>query len=129
MYSGKVLTGLAFLCAVIIGVSLYTSSVFSKDAKTLEERINVIEENISKSDWTSAEKNLKAIEEEWGKMEKAWTVFLDHEEIDNIDTSLVRISKYIETKNTSMAMSEIAVLRQFVKHIPENESLSLKNIF
>jgi len=62
-------------------------------------------------------------------MEKAWTVFLDHEEIDNIDTSLVRISKYIETKNTSMAMSEIAVLRQFVKHIPENESLSLKNIF
>jgi len=25
-----------------------------------------------------------------------------------------------------MAMSEIAVLRQFVKHIPENESLSLK---
>lgn len=56
MYSAKVLTGLAFLCAVIIGVSLYTSSVFSKDAKTLEERINVIEENISKSDWTSAEK-------------------------------------------------------------------------
>jgi len=76
MYSAKVLTGLAFLCAVIIGVSLYTSSVFSKDAKTLEERINVIEENISKSDWTSAEKNLKAIEEEWARWKKHGQFFL-----------------------------------------------------
>ncbi|GAE90014.1 DUF4363 family protein [Acetivibrio straminisolvens] len=128
MHSAKILTGLALLCVIIVGTSLYASSVFSRDAQMLEDWINAIEESIEKEDWTTAENNLTAVREEWDKVEKLWAVLLDHVEIDNIDTSLVRASEYVKSRNISMAMSEIAVLRNFIKHIPENQFFSLKNI-
>lgn len=120
--------GLGLLCVLLLGGSFYTSTTFSRDAKMLEEQINVIEDSINKADWTSAEKHLMAIQEKWTKVENSWVLLLDHVEIENIDTSLLRISKYVETKNVSMAISEIAVLRQFINKIPEEESFSLKNL-
>lgn len=129
MHSARPLITLALLCALIIGASFYTSAVLSNDAKKLEDEINAIEESINKADWASAENGLMTIQEEWPKVENTWAILLDHIEIDNIDTSLLRMSKYVETKNVSMAISEISVLRQFVKHIPEKESFSIKNVF
>ncbi|HOM03695.1 MAG TPA: DUF4363 family protein [Acetivibrio sp.] len=128
MHLSKILTGLAILGTIIIGISLYASSVFSRDAQILENRIIEIEESVDKKDWASAEKNLMAVREEWDKTEKMWAVLIEHAEIDNIDTSLTRVSEYIKSRDVSMTMAEIAVLRNSIRNIPENQSFSLKNI-
>ncbi|MFZ5987632.1 MAG: DUF4363 family protein [Bacillota bacterium] len=129
MHTVKVLASLTILLALIIGSSFITNRTLHSTAQRLEDQINKIESSTINGDWNSAQKNLASIEEEWPRVEKTWTVLLDHIEIDNIDTALLRMSKYVETKNSSMALAEIAALRQFIKHIPEKESLSLKNIF
>ena len=129
MHTGKVLISIVLLCLLISSTAFYTIRLLEKDSQKLETIIDKIEASTQNGDWEEVENLLSALETEWHKAEKAWAVLLDHVEIDNIDTSIMRASKFIESRNVPMAISEIAVLKQYIKHIPEKESFSLKNVF
>ena len=119
----------AILLILVIGTSMFTLSILSKNALDLEQQINEIESYTVNKDWSSAEESLSIIEENWNKVEKTWAVLLDHMEIDNIDISLIKMAEYIKTKDSALALAEISALKQYVKHIPEKESFNLKNLF
>jgi hypothetical protein len=55
-------------------------------------------------------------------------MLIDHFEIDNIDNSMVRMSKYVEEKSSDDALAELAALRKFIQHIPVKNALSIKNV-
>jgi uncharacterized membrane protein YvbJ len=129
LHTGKTLISIGILCVMILGTAFYTLKLLSKDSQELESLIDMIETSTQNRDWASVENHLSSLETEWHRAENAWAVLLDHFEIDNIDTSIMRVSKFVETRNVTMALSEIAVLKQYIKHIPEKESFSLKNLF
>lgn len=128
-YSSKVLTLVIVLTSVIISTSIYTYTLLLKSSDRLSGYIVNIENNSNNGNWANAKKNLNSLQEDWHKTHKTWTLLLDHLEIDNIDTSISRMSKYVETENISLTLSEAAALKQYINHIPEKEVLALKNIF
>ena len=123
------LTLAGVLVTLMIGSFIYITKTLGSASQKLEKDILQIENNIGKRDWEGSEHVLATIKNDWEKTENTWKVLLDHDEIDNIDTTLSRMTKFIETKNTSLALAEAEVLKKYVKHIPEKESLSVKNIF
>ncbi|NMB33950.1 MAG: DUF4363 family protein [Clostridium sp.] len=127
--TGRILVGIAILSVLILGVAFYTQGILKKDAQKLESIIGEVEVHANEENWTSAENQLSLLEKEWETTEKKWAILLDHVEIDNIGISILRMSKFIETKNMPMATSEIAALKRSINHIPEKESFSLKNVF
>jgi|LSQX01.1.fsa_nt_gb DNA-directed RNA polymerase specialized sigma subunit len=129
MQTVKALSLLVALLALIIGSGIFANRVLSSNAETLEKQINEIEEHTKNEDWDSALQSLHTINKEWPETSKMWTLLLDHVEIDNIDETIKRMSKYIETQNVPLALGEIAVLKQYIKHIPEKEKFSIKNVF
>ena len=129
MQTVKALSLLVALLALIIGSGIFANRVLSSNAETLEKQINEIEEHTKNEDRDSALQSLHTINKEWPETSKMWTLLLDHVEIDNIDETIKRMSKYIETQNVPLALGEIAVLKQYIKHIPEKEKFSIKNVF
>ena len=124
----KIVISLAVLLAVIIAISVSTVSTLNAASKELDEHLSRIESSISANNWDKATQELSYIQGTWSKTEKTWAMLLDHFEIDNIDTTLSRLSKFIEAKSTPLSLGELAALRQYIEHIPEKESLKLKNI-
>ncbi len=129
MHTVKIMTIIAVILVSIFCASYFTNTTLSSHAQSLEEKISVIDTNTRKGNWDAAEAELSAIEEEWPKVENIWTVLLDHIEIDNIDEALKKVSEYVKARNAPLALAELATLKQYIKHIPEKESLNLKNIF
>lgn len=129
MYNLKILALPAILLVLVIGTSLFALNTLSKNALELEQQINEVESYTLNKDWINAEKSLSSIKEDWDRVEKTWAVLLDHMEIDNIEISLIKMAEYIKTKDYTLALAEISALKQYVKHIPEKESFSLKNLF
>ncbi len=129
MHSLKILTTIVVIFVLILCASYFTNYTLSKHAQSLEEKINIIGSNTRKDNWEAAESGLSAIEEEWPKVENTWAALLDHAEIDNIDESLKKVSEYVKARNVPLALAELAVLKQYIKHIPDKESFNLKNIF
>lgn len=129
MHTFKVTASIAGLLAVIIAAGLCTVSFLRSSSEKLENHITVMESNIASGHWEKAGEELSSLEQLWDRTQKKWTVLLDHSEIDSIDTSLSRLSNFIASKSQPLSLGETAVLRQYIRHIPEKESFTLKNVF
>lgn len=129
MHSFKVITSIIVLLAVIIGASIFSSRILASSSEKLQQQISEIERNTSEGNWEKAEESITSVEKDWEKLEKTWAKLIDHMEIDQIDNTLSRLTKYIETQDKPLALAEAAALKKYIEHIPEKESLQLKNLF
>lgn len=129
MHTTKTLSAIIILLALIMAVGYYSYKTLSQTSRNLENYITEIEENTKQNNWKKAEENLTAVQADWSKVQHTWSVLIDHVEIDNIDSTMSRMEKFIETRDTPSALAEAASLKLYVKHIPEKEFVSLKNLF
>lgn len=128
-HTHKVIIALVLLAVAIGATSVYSFYVLRITSSKLEKEISAIEKSLQNNNWVSAGKNLEKMQKSWSKAKKAWTVMLDHSEIDNIDITLSRLSSYVKTKDLTLSLAETASLKQYIKHIPEKESTNISNIF
>jgi len=128
-FTVKVITVIVFLLAIIISSGIFMTNALSKSSKELGGKITEIEKYAQSEDWNRALETLDAFKEEWEKTKPTWSMLIDHAEIDNIETSLSKVSKYVELRQALFATAEISILKQYIDHIPEKESFILENIF
>lgn len=128
MHTAKVMASVIVLLFLIIGISTYSANILKTTSKNLDGYVANIEESVKSGNWKEAKKQVSLVLDKWSETENTWAMLLDHFEIDNIDTALQRLSKYVETENHSAALAELAVLKQFINHIPDKDGLRIKNI-
>ncbi|MCL2337382.1 MAG: DUF4363 family protein [Firmicutes bacterium] len=111
---------------LLLSVSvLYT---FTDDAAQMADSINRLEAQLLNNEWGQAESTAGEISGAWEQHKQWWPVFIDHQEIDNIDMTLARTVKFVENKARAQAIAELAVLKVLLKHVPEKERVNLKNV-
>jgi hypothetical protein len=125
----KIITVLAFLMIIIIVSGILSTKILESNSNKLASKITEIQKSIAEDNWAKSSEQMSLMKKDWSGMEGIWTILLDHFELDNIDTSLSRLEKFIEIKDRSQTLSETATLKQYFKHIPEKEAFNLKNIF
>lgn len=129
MHTIKITISVFLILSLIVAGSIISSRTLENTSEKLQKHIVKVEEGATSGNWNMAKTNLDNIEKDWSKAEGVWTVLIDHTEIDNIENSLARMEKYINTEDRSLALGELSNLRQYVKHIPEKETFNIKNIF
>jgi hypothetical protein len=120
---------ITILFIAILSLGIWSYLRIDTTSKELLSRLDTIEALVKEEDWNGAKEATSQLKEEWDEVQSFWSIFLNHKEMDNIDLSISKLSKLIASENSLMLPSELATLRLFIGHIPERESLSLKNIF
>ena len=113
---------------VLGGFAIGSYKFINDSALDMVGEISKVELSLKSSDWNTATDQLKLTTDSWEKTKYWWSILLHHQEIDNIDLSLERLSKYIETKGTSLSLAEVGALKKLFDHIADTESLTLRNI-
>lgn len=129
MHTAKILISITVIVALILGTAYFSNRILISDAHSLEDKIVSVEANMKKEDWEKAQSGFTSILNEWPKVENKWALLIDHAEIDNIEDALTKVAEYIKAKDSSLALAELATLKNYITHIPEKESLNIKNIF
>jgi len=119
---------LIFLVVLIVAFGIFTSNFLTETTKDITSNFDNVYTAINNENWKLAQQQIAHSEKLWNKHKKWWTVFIDHQEIDNIDMSFVRIGEYIKYHNKALSSGELVVLKQSFEHIPEKEAVNLKNI-
>ena len=114
---------------IFITFAVWTQNMLESSAGNLGRHLDHLEAAIKNDNWPSADNQVKAITRLWNENKKSWQIFINHEEVDNIDSSLASVKQLVEIREKAVALAEIAVLKLFILHIPEKESLSLVNVF
>lgn len=112
---------IAVLDFVIQDYTKETVKQTSAMLNNLKEDIKTNEENIS----DNLEKIFKGWEEKRAKM----AYFIEHDELEKVETNLTNIKSYIEEDELDMAISSIDEAEFILKHIKEKNAFNLENIF
>ncbi|WP_054693068.1 DUF4363 family protein [Syntrophomonas palmitatica] len=116
------------LSVIILGLGFWSNYSLQASSDELTKQINIISTDIKNGKWQAAKNHNEELQRTWDKKAKWWPVFLDHQEMDNIEFSLARVQEYVASNNKSLSLGQLSELKLMVKHIPEKEALNIENI-
>lgn len=104
----------------------YTLKVSSQEIMNIFEDI---EKNIGEKNWELAQRNFTTLQNKWEDISNPWKAFIEHQELDNIQLSLIKMGEYIKVENEDLAKAELASLKFLIGHIYSNNTVNIENIF
>jgi len=117
------------LTILIVAGGAITLYVLDSESQRLDDSLSSLGEAIENGNWDNASKRLREFHSTWDRTSSLWSMLVDHYEIDNIELLLSQLASYVKNKNRNDALSSVSSLKTLIKHIPDKESLSLKNVF
>ena len=124
----SVVLSLAMSIVMIIGI-LYSHKYLNNVSQELGSLNDEIEQYITDSDWDKAYEAAMVYTEKWKEYSKIIKIFLDHQEMDNIEIELWKLPQYIKEETKDEALASIHILKFLVDHISELEQVTIENIF
>lgn len=100
--------------------------------ENIEENIenNMEEDNEEKSEEDSEIKELvDEVFEIWEKRYDKLAYFIEHDELEKVETNLTNVKSYVKLKNFDMAISSIEETAFVLEHIEDRNAFNLENIF
>ena len=85
--------------------------------------------NILKEDKAQMDEELKKLDENWNKMQDKLAYYIEHDELEKVDTAIVDAKSFVETEDYPSAVSEIDKAKFVMEHIKRKYAFNLQNIF
>lgn len=116
---------------IIFGGAWYTQNFLNETSDTLVSRLENLKIDLETEsvDENRLKEETDEIYGEWEDINEKWSVIVLHDEIDLIETSLIRMKSKIKIGEIDESMEDIDTSIFLLKHIKEKEKTSLKNIF
>lgn len=114
---------------LFLGFAWWNHSLLSSNSKEIGLHLSRLEKSVRNNQWENAHQELKSLEERWDRMKNKWQVLIDHQEVDNIGSSLVKVKEWVISNAKDDSLVEISNLRFYILHIPVKNRLSITNVF
>ncbi len=121
-------TVVGFLILVIV-LMLISTHIILGAADKIESELSGLYENVIKNNYKLANSNYLDIVKKWGEYKKGWAMLIEHQEIDRIDEELTKIKEYLLEQDRTLLLSEISLLKFYIRHVREMILLKIENIF
>ena len=104
----------------------YTKSSVEELSKNLEElRIDLEKENNEKAILNKINK----VNQEWRNRHDKLAYYIEHKELELVETNMTALKSFIETKEYKEAINELDKSVFELKHIQDKYAFNLQNIF
>ena len=72
---------------------------------------------------------VKEAQEDWNSKHDKMAYYIEHNELEKVDTAIIILSADLETNHYEEAISKIEESKFVLKHIQEKYAFSLQNVF
>ena len=117
----------------------YTKINFAKineqleQIKEISEEIYIMEkeqdivENTSKQE--KLKEKIKTMEEDWKSINNKTALYIEHEELEKANVSMVKFKRYIQLEEYTEAIAELENCKYILDHIRDKEAMQIINLF
>lgn len=118
------------LLTIIFGLAIYVQNFLNKTSDNLVAKLEDLKTCIETSkNYGELSKKTDEIYKEWEDINEKWSVIVLHNEIDLIETSLIKMKSKIKEGYIKESIEDLDTTIFLLKHIKEKEKTNLKNIF
>ena len=121
--------GVMIICIILVVVSgICEVKYLNKSALYLRSDIEYIQNAINNDNYNIASTQSKAAYNSWSEMKKIWNIFINHEEIDDIENSMIDLKERIEFQNKEECLVAIEKIKSELEHTVKRQELRIDNI-
>ena len=121
------------ICIIIIisilVLDVVTQNFTKNTVSEVTEIFSELKENILKKDENEINNSIKKLDEKWGDSHDKLAYYIEHDELEKVDTAIVTMKAYIETNDYSSAIAELDEGKIVLEHIKDKYAFNLKNVF
>lgn len=126
----EIIICIVIVVAIFVGnfvTQKYEKESIESTTKMLEDlKIEFSEKEVKKED---VKDKIDNIHREWDKRHDKLAYFIEHDELEKVETNLTGLRSYIETQEYEEAIKELDEGVFILKHIEEKNKFNLENIF
>lgn len=124
----NVIISICIFIVMIIAI-FFSLNYLNKTCENLMKQCDELEEIISKETWdNSYEKSMELLKDLQDK-HNILSMFINHQEIDNMTNELYKFTQYVKGKNKDEALASIHVVKFYIEHIEDLQKVNIQNIF
>ena len=121
------------ICIVIVvlifSLDMFTQRYTDKTTVEITEVFSELKDLAVKEDKEKMETKIAELDEKWNNKHDKLAYYIEHDELEKVDTAIVSAKSYIQTEDYSSAASEFDVGKFVLEHIQEKYKFNLVNIF
>jgi hypothetical protein len=118
-----------FVMIALIGFGIKVQRGMERECTVLLTDLDQVQGRLNARQWIDAIKSLGPLIRKWKNTKPIWALFIHHQEIDTIDSALIRLLRSVNSENYADSQTCSGELRHFLQHIPEREKFTLINIW
>lgn len=120
---------ISIIIIIVIFVTNYITENFTQETiVTVSQNLQQIKKNIEQEEETILE-SVNETQEKWNEARNKLAYYIEHDELEKIETELIAMTGYIEQEEYAEAVASIEKTKYILEHLQEKEKLSLINIF
>ncbi len=121
------------ICIVIILMiflgNYITQKYTTQSVTNLNDQLKELEEKIQTSENDIIVSQMNELKNNWDERYKNLSFFIEHDELEKVETKLTAINGYIEADNLEEVRSNIQEAEFILKHIEKKYAVIIENIF
>ena len=117
------------IVVVIFSLDVFTQDYTNKTTLEITKIFSDLKEQILKEDKEQITKQIASLEESLKGRHNKLSYYIEHDELEKIDTAIVSAKTYIETEDYSSAATELDVGKFVLEHIQRKYAFNLVNVF
>ena len=108
---------------------MFTQRYTDKTTAEITEIFSELKELAVKEEKDKMETKMAGLDEKWNKKHDKLAYYIEHDELEKVDTAIVSAKSYIQTEDYSSAASELDVGKFVLEHIQKKYKFNLVNVF
>lgn len=123
------------ICVIIVtlifGGNIITQNYTNNSVDKTSEELDRLREEIIKEDANSeiANQKINEISSNWNRKHKKLAYYIEHDELEKVETNLSALKGYIEVNEFEEAVAELDRTIYILQHIKNKNIFNLENIF
>lgn len=99
-----------------------------KSSRYIMTDMDYIQNAIENDNFEFAKEQIEKSYDTWSKIKNIWNMFIVHDEIDDIEQSMIELREYIKFENTEECIVSISKVKEFLDHSVKRQEVRVDNI-
>lgn len=114
---------------LVISLDIVTNDYTKETVEIMREKLTILREYIFEENKEESDLQIPDIEKEWDERYKILAFYLEHDELEKVNTELTSIKAFLDMEEYSECMNSLDKCVFILEHIQEKEETSLKSVF
>lgn len=120
---------ITLVIALVIGLDIITNNYTDDSVKVMSSELNRLREYILEENKEKTKTQMKKIEEKWKERYKILAFYIEHDELEKVDTELTGLKADISIDEYKNCISQLDKAIFILEHIQEKEEFNFRSIF